>query len=103
MPLNALAKNYLEEAKKPSARSRSLEASIRSPELLGTINTFSEALFKTTKAQRAKAFKSRGLISGETQVPEALDNLFKTAADFVTPGDLYGCKDLYTVGSITPE
>ena len=103
MPFDTLVKNYLEEAKKPSARSRSLEASIRSPELLGTINTFSEALFKTTKAQRPKAFKARDLVSGEPQVPEALNNLFKTAADFVTPGDLYGCKDLYTVGSMTPE
>ena len=103
MPLNALAKNYLEEARKPMARSRSLEASIRSPELLGTISKFSEALFRTTKAQRPKALKSKGLMRGETQVPEALDNLFKTAADFVTPGDLYGCKDLYTVGSIAPE
>ena len=62
MPFEALVKNYLEEAKKPSARSRSLEASIRSPELLGTINKFSEALFKTTKAQRPKAFKSGTLL-----------------------------------------
>jgi hypothetical protein len=103
MPFDALVKNYLEEAKKPPMRSLSLEASLRSPEMLGNIKKFSEALYETTKAQTPKVLKSKSPDRGETQVPEALDNLFKTAADFVTPGDLYGCRDLYTIGSMTSK
>ena len=98
--MNTLAKNYLKEAQKPSAKSRMLEASLRSPEMLGTIKKLGAALYGATKTERSKALKPRGLCRGETQVSEALENLFETAADFVTPDCLFKCEDLFTVGGI---
>lgn len=103
MPFDALVKNYLEEAKKPPTKSLAFEASLRGPEMFENIKKFGEALYETAKTRTPMAFKSKGFDRGETQIPEALDNLFKTAADFVTPGDLYWCRDLYTVGNITSK
>lgn len=103
MPLETLAKNYLEEAKKPLAGSRSLEASLRSPEMLGDIYRFSQALWASNRGQGTKAVKPKKTVRGDSEVPEALENLFQTAADFVTPGDLYGCHDLFSVGRMVPE
>jgi hypothetical protein len=103
MPLETLAKNYLEETKKPTARSRSMEASLRSPEMLGDIYRLGQALIASTKIQRSKALKNKRLDRSDSEVPEALENLFQTAADFVTPGDLYGCRELFTVGNMMPE
>jgi hypothetical protein len=102
MSLGDLAKNYLEEAKKPTARVRSLEASIRSPEMLGDIVRFSQALTVSTKVPKPKVKRLKKSDQEGVEVPEALENLMETAADFVTPGDLYKCQDLFTVGSITP-
>jgi hypothetical protein len=80
MTFDILVKNYLKEAKKPSARSRSPEASIRSSELLEIINTFSEALFKIQRSKGQNHSSLGGAISAESQVPEALDNLFNRQA-----------------------
>jgi hypothetical protein len=97
MSLEDLASRYLEETARPARMSRQMPASLRSPEMLASIKKFSGALYGTaTKDQRRSA---RGI---DDQVTAGLTHLIKTAADFVTPGDLLKCADLYSVGRISP-
>lgn len=102
MPLDDLIDSYLKETRKPPARSLEMEASLRTPEILGSIEKFGEALYLTQKKPNAAARKMLQNRGVEDQVTANLANLLKTTADFVTPGDLYKCIDLYDVGQILP-
>jgi hypothetical protein len=103
LPLDDLINNYLNQTRRPATRSLELEATLRSPEILRSIEKFGGALYSTANKPAARSGKrqpSRGI---EGQVTANLANLVKTAADFVTPGDLFKCIDLYSVGEITPK
>ncbi len=102
MPLDDLIRSYLNETRKPATRSLEMEASLRSPEMLNSIEKFSGALYSITKspAESGKRRLTRGI---EDPVLANLSHLLKTAADFVTPGDLFKCIDLYSVGQLSPK
>jgi hypothetical protein len=102
MPLDDLISHYLEETRKPARRSLRLPASLRSPEMLASIEKFSGALYATAKKPSSKLGKRRSTRGIDDQVTAGLSHLLKTAADFVTPGDLLKCVDLYNVGRISP-
>jgi len=103
MPLDKLINKYLEEIKRPKAKSLELESSLRDPEMLKSIKRFSEAFYSATKNTRSKAKESWLAKGAEKQLPAALDHLLATVADFVTPGDLYYCADLYSVGRLVSK
>ncbi len=103
MTIDDLIGHYLDESRKPATRSLELEASLRSPEMLSSIANFSRALGKSRKAGRTRPNRSRAIGAGEDQTTADLSNLVKTAADFVTPGDLLKCIDLYDVGQVGPR
>jgi hypothetical protein len=98
MPLDELIRNYLEDVKRPKARSLDMEASLRDPEMLQCIGRFSQAFYTATKLPKGKTTAAKGL----GDVNEALNHLIETVADFVTPGDLYKCDNLSSIGKITP-
>jgi hypothetical protein len=101
MSLDNLIKSYIKETRKPASRSLEAQSSLRSPEMLGSIKKFSEALYSVTKPPKSRVTKSWSAKGAQKQIPTTLDHLFKTVADFVTPGDLYTkCDNLYSVGMI---
>jgi hypothetical protein len=101
MPLDDLITSYLDEVRKPSTRSLTAEASLRSPEMLSSIEKFAGALNAVTDKPAAEVGHRRSAGKVEDQVAANFSNLFTTVADFVTPGDLYKCIDLSNVGQIS--
>jgi hypothetical protein len=102
MPLDDLIDQYLQETRKPITRSLAQDASLRSPEMLASIEKFGAALYAADKPTPAS--EKRRLRRGpEDQVADHLSHLLKTAADFVTPGDLLKCIDLDSIGKIMPK
>lgn len=97
MSIDDLASNYLKEVKKPKTRSLELEASLRSPQLLQSIYEFSKSFYAVTAVGNT-ATAPRSL---EKDIPSVLDHLLRTVADFVTPGDLYKCDNLSSIGRIS--
>jgi hypothetical protein len=102
LSLDDLIKGYIKETKKPATRTIELEASLRSPEMLASIKNFAEAHYRATSKAPARAGVSWSARAGAGEVPEALDHALKTVENFVTPGDLRNCRDLYDVGEINP-
>lgn len=100
MSLDKLMKKYLEETRKPAARAYEMEASLRSAEMLAGIKNFAEAYHRATRKGPAKKAESWSAKAMAGEVPEALELVLRTVADFVTPGDLYNCKNLYNLGKI---
>ncbi len=96
MSIDDLASNYLEEVKKPKTRSLELEASLRSPQMIQSIYEFSKSFYAVTAAPNT-AIAPRSI---EKDIPSVLDHLLRTVADFVTPGDLYKCDNLSSIGRI---
>lgn len=101
--LEALIENYLEAVKRPVPRSRALEASLRGPELLEGITRFALAWRKIAGPPPGKGRKGGKASSKEEEIAGALDFLWDTVADFVTPGDLLKCEDLFTLGNLAPK
>jgi len=100
LPLDDLITKYLDETRKPGRRSLTSEASLRSPDVLRSIEKFGAALHQTLpKAKKKPASTGKRGLTGNAEV-ENLSVLVKTAADFVTPGDLLKCIDLFNVGQI---
>jgi hypothetical protein len=99
MPLETLIQKYLAEVKKPKTRSLEMEASLRSPAMLQSIGRFSQAFHAATQVPKAKGAPAKSAVP----VPEALDRLIETVSDFVTPGDLYKCDSLSSIGKIKPS
>lgn len=103
MSMDNLIENYLKETKSPSQSTFDMEASIRSAEMLVSINTFAEAYYQASiKKADQGAGKALTVKAVEGEIPAALLHLLDTAEDFVTPGDLLSCQNLYSVGEITP-
>lgn len=104
MPKDELIKNYLQETetKKFIDSTLDMEASLRSAEMLASINNFIKAYYAVSakKTNRAPEPRRVKLMVGEV-FPE-LAHILDTVANFVTPGDLYKCNNLYHVGKITP-
>jgi hypothetical protein len=100
MPLDDLIINYLAEAQRPQARALELESSLRGTEMLDSINRFSAAFYTATVSPMPNAKGARFAKRDDTQVAAALAHLTATVADFVTPGDLYNCHDLFRVGRV---
>lgn len=103
MPLDDLILDYLAEVRKPSARSFAAEASLRTPEMLGSIERLGAALYSERGSSARKSTRRVLAASTEDETLRNLSYLVKTAADFVTPGDLLKCIDLYDVGQIIPQ
>ena len=101
MRLNELIENYLEEAKN-SPPALFIGPSFKNPEMLSSIKKFAGAYAGAAgkPATEKTRLWSESAMAGE--IPAVLDNLLQTVADFVTPGDLYNCKSLYSVGEIRP-
>ncbi|HBW22080.1 MAG: hypothetical protein A2X28_01230 [Elusimicrobia bacterium GWA2_56_46] len=101
MRLNELIEKYLSEAKNPPP-ALFTGPSFKSPEMLSSIRKFAEAYAGAAgkPATEKTRLWSESAMAGE--IPAVLDNLLQTVADFVTPGDLYNCKNLYSVGEIRP-
>jgi hypothetical protein len=100
LSIDVLIEKYMEETKRPMARAFDAEASLRSPELLASIKNFAEAYYRATKKKTARGVESWSAKAAEGDVPSALNHLLSTVEDFVTPGDLLKCGDLYHVGRI---
>ena len=103
LSLDELGDRYLEELKrKPEAKARAFEqeAAIRDTEMLAGVRKFSEAWYRATVTARPRALESWSARAAKGETPTALDHLLRTAADFVTPGDLYTCGNLFSVGKI---
>ncbi len=98
--MDALIEKYLEEAKRPVTRAFDTGASLRTPEMLAGIGRFAEAYETATKKGKMRRAEpwSAGAVRGEA--PSALGHLLSAVADFVTPGDLLRCGDLFHVGQI---
>ncbi len=103
MSLENLITNYLQETRRPNMMALEQAASLRSPEMLKSIEKFSRAVNAATKKTGRKAAASLELAGTERQVTDNLSSLVKTVADFVTPGDLFKCIDLFSVGQMSPE
>jgi hypothetical protein len=95
-PLEALAEQYLREAVDPAVAPATRGAGTLSPAdvaaIFPEVVRFAEAWAAAT-ATEAPAVRARG---------GALDLLARTAADFVTPGDLHHSSSLFTVGDVKP-
>jgi hypothetical protein len=103
LTLEDLAERYLGAVKTPVPQARTLEASLRSPEMLEAISRFLSAWYQAFPPAREKK-KIRGKRSAkEVDWGEALKRFLETTADFVTPGDLLHCQDLFSVGSLHPK
>jgi hypothetical protein len=103
LSIDVLIEKYLEETKRPLTRSFDAEASLRSPEMPASIKTFAEAYDVATKKKKVRGMESWSAKAAEGEVPSALSHLLSTVEDFVTPGDLLTCGDLYHVGKIEIE
>ena len=100
LSLDALIERYLEETKKPLARAFEAEASLRSPEMLAGVRSFAEAYYRATAKQTAKGGESWAARAALGETPAALTHLLAVVENFVTPGDLLACRDLFHVGRI---
>lgn len=98
--MDALIEKYLEATKSPATRAFDAGASLRTPQMLAGIVRFAEAYATATKKGKKRGAEpwSAGAVKGEA--PSALGHLFSAVADFVTPGDLLRCGDLFHVGKI---
>lgn len=101
MSIDNLIKHYLQETKGPLRSTFDIEASIRSAEMLVSINKFAEAYYQASTKKAARAGKTLTVKTVEGDIPTALSHLLDTVADFVTPGDLLNCHNLYSVGEMT--
>ena len=102
MSMNDLIKHYLQETKRPLRSTFDIEASIRSAEMLVSINKFAEAYYKASMKKTKWVIKSTTMKAEKGEIPAALSHLLDTVADFVTPGDLLNCHNLYSIGEMTP-
>ncbi len=98
--MDVLIEKYLEATKRPATRAFDAGASPRTPEMLAGIGGFAEAYETATKKGKKRGGEpwSAGAVRGEA--PSALSHLLSAVADFVTPGDLLRCGDLFHVGKI---
>lgn len=98
--LDLLIERYLEETKKPLVRAFEAEASLRGPEMLAGIRNFAEAYYRATGKHTARAGESWSARAAAGEAPAALSHLLTTVENFVTPGDLLACRDLFQVARI---
>jgi len=99
--VDSLIEKYLEETKKTPVRAFDAEASLRDSDMLAGIVKFAETYYQATRKKGGKKTDSgsAGTAEGE-EAPAALRHLLTTIEDFVTPGDLFNCGDLFHVGKI---
>lgn len=100
LSMDALIEKYLEETKRPVTRAFDAEASLRTPEMLAGIKNFAEAYETATKKGKKKGVESWSAKAVKGEAPSALSHLLSAVGDFVTPGDLLRCGDLFHVGKI---
>ena len=103
--LETALQTYLREVQEPSL---GLEAShaapVSDPRIAQAIEEFATELYRATsppatrRPERLTRAGDLGLESSE--VPAALQHLFQTAADFVTPGDLMKTQSLFSLGRL---
>jgi hypothetical protein len=96
--LEELARRYLDETVKARSAERLTPADVA--ELAPSIDGFAEAW---RAAGGAAAVPAAGpALRGARDATSALDALTRTAADFVTPGDLLKTTSLYELGDVKP-
>ena len=100
LDIDSLIEKYLEETKKPLARAFDAEASLRDSDMLAGIVKFAETYYQVTRNKGGKSADSWSAGTAEGETPAALRHLLTTIEDFVTPGDLFNCGDLFHVGKI---
>jgi hypothetical protein len=91
--LERLIEAYLHEAQTGETSDRAVEVGLE--ELRVATDRFAVGLYKAVKPREA------GEVEQEAPVRSAAyDNLFRIAADFVTPADLYSTRSLALVGTV---
>jgi hypothetical protein len=108
--LDTLIDRYLEEAKQPPTRTRSVRAAdaVSDEELQAAVDRFALSLYAADTGDRETALdlstrgrgRTRSAARTRSDLPSAFQHLFSTAADFVTPGDLLKSDSLYTLGRL---
>jgi hypothetical protein len=97
--LDDVITSYLAEATRP-AKARAAAASSRTPEVLASIERFAGAFQQAGLKQRRKVGGTGGPSAMRVGAQDPLQHLLDTVADFVTPGDLFKCDSLLSVGTI---
>jgi hypothetical protein len=100
LDVDSLIEKYLEETKKPRVRAFDAEASLRDSDMLAGIVKFAETYYQATRKKGGKKAESGSAKTAKSEAPAALRYLLATIEDFVTPGDLLKCGDLFHVGKI---
>ncbi len=119
MDLNQLMEAYLADVEAPppppermmmAGAAPETEAAIHTPDVYAAINHFLGAYHLAARPVQSSAPEEdepvRLFASAEeaaSEAPARLGATIRPIADFVTPGDLYECHNLYTVGQIYPR
>lgn len=100
--LETALSEYLREVQEPvSELERSPAAPVADPQIASAIEDFAAALYRAQEpAVPERLSRRRDLSLEAAQVPSALQHLYRTAADFVTPGDLLKTQSLFSLGRL---
>ena len=99
LAVDTLIEKYLTKTKEPPLRAFDAEADLRDAAMLAAIVTFVRTYDRATDARGAGKEKPEpaGAVG---EASEALRRFRETIDNFVTPGDLLKCSDLFHVGKI---
>lgn len=94
--------SYLREAKGPVREPKGFrEITLVDAQTTAAIQSFAVALYQAAAPPAAeRSFKAQGVAPESTGLPAALQHLYRTAADFVTPGDLLKTQSFLSVGRL---
>jgi hypothetical protein len=96
--IEALIETYLDEARsEPDMAARSMSEGASIEELAASTRQFAAALYEATHHEATMDLEPT--VSFSSRSPMNL-HLFQTAADFVTPADLYRTQSLFLVGRL---
>ncbi|HSK79927.1 MAG TPA: hypothetical protein VLQ45_25970 [Thermoanaerobaculia bacterium] len=100
--LETALNEYLREVQEPvSELEGSPAAPLADPQIAAAIEDFAAALYRAEEPADTERLSPRRNLSLEAVgVPSALQHLYRTAADFVTPGDLLKTQSLFSVGRL---
>jgi hypothetical protein len=96
--IETLVATYLNEVRaEPDMAARSLSEGASIEELAASTRQFAAALHEATQRETSRDIESTDALGGRTAINV---HLFQTAADFVTPADLYRTQSLFRVGRL---